>query len=63
MYSIMVCWSEGDIWLVVMLVGGLDDVLLTTVASALCVREARLLALLYPRAGGTLFIYFLLAFL
>ena len=32
-YSIMVCWSEGGIWLVVMLVGGLDDALLTTVVS------------------------------
>ena len=32
-YLIMVCWSEGGIWLVVMLVGGLDDALLTTVAS------------------------------
>ena len=32
-YSIMVCWSEGDIWLVVMLVRGLDDALLTTVTS------------------------------
>ena len=32
-YSIMVCWSEGDIWLVVMLVGGLDGALLTMVTS------------------------------
>ena len=47
----MVCWSEGGILLVVMLVGGLDDVLLTTVASVLRVREARLLVLSYPPCG------------
>ena len=32
----------------VMLVGGLDDALLTTFASALRVREARMLTLSYP---------------
>ena len=46
-YSIMVCWSEGDIWSVVMLLGGLDDALLNTVVSALRVRKAKLLALSY----------------
>ena len=37
-YSIMVCWSEGDIWSAVMLGEGLDDALLTMAASLLCVR-------------------------
>ena len=50
-YLIIVCWSEGVIWLVVMLVRGLDDTLLTTVTSSLNVREARMLALLYPPCG------------
>ena len=48
MYSIMVCWLLGEIWSVVMLVGGLDDVLLLTVVYVLRVHEARLLALSYP---------------
>ena len=47
-YSIMVCWLLGEIWSVVMLVGGLDDVLLLTVVYVLRVHEARLLALSYP---------------
>ena len=47
-YSIMVYWLVGDIWSVVMLVGGLDNVLLLTVASVLHVREVRLLVLSYP---------------
>ena len=52
-YSIMVCWLEGGIWLVVMLVGGLDDAFLTTVASALRVQEARLLEFSYPTVRMT----------